>query len=598
MDLSLLKDPRNAPCTSPSAAGETIPAWLYRRALYLLDRDWRAGTSGSYQHIRDVLTIQTGLRIPDALMTAIVAQFASFGGNILAQIRAFPEAEMSPIALDQIQLVRPFREQTSTAPSKTKRLPGMGMREIAEAILSNCTVTYGSTAAAQRRPGLLPNDPIAEEARKRLQESREQSAARRESDRMTRESEAANSERSDDGGGIEGNKATPNADDTTAHYSPRALEAAHILFNIHNEVLLQASKSQIHLQGTGINQETERADHGYNLRARQSSRSLHRLHCWQSSRDQFPAFPADNQVSQVQQRLPDDEEHESTSHSNDKHEDANTNANAEETHIQDDIPSASESEGSPTGKTHRSVQRRLRLLLEPVRFNAGIGPLENNHNGERVSRHVNYIADPADYRLYRTVSGQPYRGTHHGRPSLPSSLPRAERPTNISQYELDPNLHYWSSVDGLKTDMKPFKPDPNPAPPKPRKWEYVIAAAQREEGAQRGLMAAGGKAKCQKGKAASANSRAKAPESTKKLKSSHAKQTATVSRRGAVKAPTSLGASTRETRSAVKRKRDEAAETDNSDRGSGQSGSDRPSGSDEAAPLPKRPRIKLIVRAP
>ncbi|OQV10238.1 hypothetical protein CLAIMM_14266 [Cladophialophora immunda] len=523
MDLSLLTASGNTPCTAPSAPGESIPAWLYRRALFLLDRDWKAGSVGGRYQLRDVLTTQTGIRIPDALMTAIVAQFVNFDTPILLQIRAFPEAEMSPAASDQIQPVSPARQQTAT----TEVAP-VAAREL----------VFG------------PDTP-------------------------EHENEVARSEKRDDAGPVEESEFPPIPNDTSRH-SPRTLEAPEIPLSVRYQTPGSFSVSP-------------------DLRSRET--------------DQVSEHP----VSQRQQRLPNDDNDDDPSSSMEQGED--TNAQADDTGIQDDqndIPEASESEETETsaGDRERLIQSRLRILVEGVRAIEGFDLSDTDDAGEYGRRDANYLADPGDHRVYRTASGQQRRVIRREPPSLPSSPPRADHFPNESQPELDPDMHYWTSADGMKQDMKKFTPDPNPPPPPKRKWEDVIAAARKaQEDAQRGLMPkpkpkAKGIGKGKKAKGVRTTQQANADGSANAQQPSPAKRTATAPRRRAVRAPPALPATTRETRSAAakrKREEEEASGMDSSGEDSAQRSSkgNAADDSDGASPPPaKRPRLKLILRMP
>ncbi|OAL37934.1 hypothetical protein AYO20_02767 [Fonsecaea nubica] len=432
--------------------------------------------------------------------------------------------------------------------------------------------------ATQDNSGPTPLDYLANEATRRLSEFHEQARVQRANDRLEREQQVAESDMRDVEKVAESNPAAA-ANEVSGH-SPRTLEAAEILLSLRHEVLAPLPSTS-NLQGGETNRETEIFDRG----------SLYQ------QPPVLSATPVDevrdrteNIKNQPTEAHPVGEQHHGLSEnengdlpSNEQGEDSNSQLGPAD--AQDENAVGSEDEEVPAENRERLIQRRLQLLLEVVQANEGPGPIESDSTGERVQRDLNYIADPADYTLYRTASGQERRIIHHERRNPPSSPPRAETYTNNSQAELDPNLHYWTSPDGLKHDMKKYKPDPNAAPPAKRKWDDVIAAAQKEQqdAAEPGVKPKpkpGPKGKKGKGRAGASSSSAPAKR---------AATTGTPRRRRAAKPPPVAGTPRRETRAAAKRKRDEADEAKEVD-----------SGEDGAAPPPpaKKKRFMIILRMP
>ncbi|OAL25701.1 hypothetical protein AYO22_04690 [Fonsecaea multimorphosa] len=501
-------------------------------------------------------------------MEAIVVHFATLGRRIILQIRAFSEAEMAPAPGDlvcQIQPVQPVRAQTTTnAANTTGRLQGKTIRELGNALLNNIPNTLPaqvSAASAKAKSAAKASDPatsqntsVVGEKRKRSQESREQAEVDRPAKRVERENEVAQSETEDNAGGAEVGEPTAPADDTP-RYSPRTLEAAETLLSISNEV-----------QGPHSEEQGE---------PRHSPRTLEAAETLLCLRNQVLG-----------------------PHSEEQGEDAN--AHVEPT----DVPSGPEGEEASAEDKERLIKRRLQLMLNAALLAEGIGPIETDTTGERARQDVNYIADPADSTLYRTASGGERRVIRHQPPSLPSSPTRADKHPNESQPELDPGMHYWTSADGLKNDMKKFTPDPHQPPPPKRKWDDVIAAAEKaQEDAERGPKAPNGKATGKQSPGKDTKGKDKADESASDEPTGphakRAKRTPGVSRRHFTATPM------RQTRAAAGRQRAAAAAatataaaataTAAAAAAAAASGTDN-SGEDEAPP--KRLRLRLIVRTP
>ena len=217
MDNSVFRASIHAPYGAPTAPGENIPAWLWRRALYLLNRELPA--TDIHYHIRDQLTLQTGIRIPDRLMAAIAAQFMTLTRQRREDIEDFDESAMHPGRNRQIQQIPPVRPQPTAARTPAARPLGMSTGELAQGLLgsnrprptnytgikplrnTSSPTSFLSTASSPfpnlanrptrgRQP--KPNASIVEEAAERKRRFQEQAAAaQREKDRKAREDEAA-----------------------------------------------------------------------------------------------------------------------------------------------------------------------------------------------------------------------------------------------------------------------------------------------------------------------------------------------------------------------------------------------------------------------
>ncbi|KIW79416.1 hypothetical protein Z517_06028 [Fonsecaea pedrosoi CBS 271.37] len=430
--------------------------------------------------------------------------------------------------------------------------------------------------ATQDNSGPTPLDYLADEATKRLKEFHEQARVQRATDRLEREQQVAESHRRE----VVEEVAESNPENEISGHSPRILEAAEILLSLRHEVLAPLPSTS-NLQGGETNRETEIFDRG-SLYQQPPALSTTPVDEIRDRTENIENQSTETHLVSEQQPRPSENENDGPS-SNEHGEDANSRLGPAD--AQDESLLRSEGEGVPAENRDRLIQRRLQLLLEIVQANEEPGPIESDSTGERVTRDLNYIADPADYTLYRTASGQERRIIHHEPRNPPSSPPRAETYTNNSQAELDPDLHYWTSPDGLKHDMKKYKPDPNAAPPAKRKWDDVIAAAQKEqqEAAKPGVKPKpkpGPKGKKGKGRAGASSSSAPAKR---------AATTSTPRSRRAAKPPPVAGSPMRETRSAAKRKRDEVDEAKEVD--SGEDGA--------AAPPPaKKKRFMIILRMP
>ncbi|OCT45753.1 hypothetical protein CLCR_01549 [Cladophialophora carrionii] len=112
MDDNLLDAPNNVWATAASAPGMGIPAWLYRRCLYLLDAESMPDAIDTRGRIQDDLLTQTGIRVPCQLMRAITLTYIDMNPYRRNQIHNFTEAQMRPAEGDgQIQPVGPIRRE-------------------------------------------------------------------------------------------------------------------------------------------------------------------------------------------------------------------------------------------------------------------------------------------------------------------------------------------------------------------------------------------------------------------------------------------------------------------------------------------------------
>ena len=125
MDQTLFTASNDTPARAASAPGETVPAWLYRRTLYLLAVEATPASPRVVRRIRNELLDQTAIRIPQAVLRAITDTQDALNPYVRNRIHSFTEAQMRPGADDfQIQPVPPIcREADPTAGTNGPVLP-------------------------------------------------------------------------------------------------------------------------------------------------------------------------------------------------------------------------------------------------------------------------------------------------------------------------------------------------------------------------------------------------------------------------------------------------------------------------------------------
>ena len=124
----------DTPATSTAAPGQSVPVWLYRRALYLLAAETTPVSARALRRIRNDLLNETAIRIPEALLNAIVTTYREMNDYTRNRIHNFTEAQMQPDNNDfQIQTETnvsaqqphetPQITQPATRPSPRQRSP-------------------------------------------------------------------------------------------------------------------------------------------------------------------------------------------------------------------------------------------------------------------------------------------------------------------------------------------------------------------------------------------------------------------------------------------------------------------------------------------
>ncbi|EXJ60868.1 hypothetical protein A1O7_05021 [Cladophialophora yegresii CBS 114405] len=115
MDENLLDVPNNTWVNATTAPGMGIPAWLYRRCLYLLDVESMPDSTNTRGRIQSDLLTQTGIRVPWPLMTAVTLTYMDTNPDRRNRFQNFTEAQMRPVEGDgQIQPVGPIRRDATT----------------------------------------------------------------------------------------------------------------------------------------------------------------------------------------------------------------------------------------------------------------------------------------------------------------------------------------------------------------------------------------------------------------------------------------------------------------------------------------------------
>ncbi|KAJ9604660.1 hypothetical protein H2200_010774 [Cladophialophora chaetospira] len=439
MDDSLLDAPNDTPATAPSAPGQSIPVWLYRRYLYLLDGDSAPDSGLVMFNIRNDLSLQTGIRIPPELVRAIATTYRTMNPYIRNRIFNFTEAQMRPAEGEfQIQPVPSIRRQDAAQPS------------LAAPTLTNeprATSEPKALEAAQDRERL---------GREALAEWLSEDASYHMN--VNAQVLGASSLAVD----LELTRQTGSMNDTNP---PRTRSRTHV-----------ATRQPQMDNGTPPTQQYFTGNY---------------------ISDPLTYGPVPRQpVSYIRGRLPEQ-------HGNDNVEPLGVNHDANaarrQRYPQQSVSLGLERPAPPSTAMERGTQVRLRGLLRLMNAADDFGTALE---GEHVQPTDSYLSGVEQQPLLRDERNLINHATHDElqkrplfqRPLQHPSPTRPNRPQKDWGFRgQDPNAHYASGPDGMQSvndPMRTFRPNPNQAPPPSRTFEEVEAAALRVQ--QR--PAAGGRA--------------------------------------------------------------------------------------------------------
>ena len=472
-----------------SAPAERIPMWLCRRALFLLNRDWPATSNPS--HIRDLLLEQTGIRIPDALMTHIAAHFATFNQRRRDSVRRFDHAAMHPGQLQDVPLVRPalastarpmaqpastsFNHQTTRpssphgvgiTPLRNTNIPGSRPVSTVNFLPSRTDL---AAATSGTRGGSVSGNAYAEEVARRRQRVQQ-----------------------------------------LATYGPDVFQGARALMTLR---FVGNARSPLPLQSTGVDSEPgntgpepDSAARSYSKSPTRAGPNLAQLPVRsplpaQQAPSQPEQHPAHSAQEQAEARLIDPVAYnpytrQTVSHERTKFPD--DPEGGEYGVINPRVAYTTQFEGRTRGNLPREQDRevqsptRLGRSLQahsrhPLRDVDADDVIDDPFEGDQFTDRNPSLQEENNRTYYEPLAESRPEISRLWRPQQPSprtpSPLRSDRRRNDFDFRgEDPNLHYFSSRSGEHdVDMRRFQPDWHQPPPPPRRENDYVRAAREAE---------------------------------------------------------------------------------------------------------------------